>query len=73
MAISEEKEEKNWDNHSLLFAATQASLNINPSKNLVSLGNLHVWPGCSWSLGTLMAAVWDCQMAAPYSCVACLC
>lgn len=75
MAVSEEEEEKNWDkikglfsspinweqmiNHSLLFAATRASLTINPSKNLVSLGNLHVWPRCYWSLGTLMAATWS--------------
>lgn len=71
MTISEEEEEKNWDNkkalfsspikweqmisHSLLFAATGASLTINPSENLVSLGVLHVWPRCGWG----------CQMAAP--------
>lgn len=79
MAISEEEEEKNWDNKkglfsspikweqminlSLLFAATGASLTINPSKNPVSLGILHVWPRCGWS----------CQMAAPRGCVACFC
>lgn len=77
MAISEEEEEKSWDKkkglfsipikweqmikHSLLFAATGASLATDPSKTLVSLGILHVWPRCSW----------DCQMAVPH--VACFC
>lgn len=58
-------------NHSFLFEATRTSLTINPFKNHVFLGNLHVWPRCCWSLGMLMAAMcsMDCQMAAPYSCV----
>ena len=43
-------------NHSLLFAATGASLTINPFKSLVSLGDLCVWPGHCQSLGTLIAA-----------------
>lgn len=62
-------------NHSLLFAATGASLTINPFKSLVSLGDLCMWPGRCQSLGMLIAAARsvDCQTSVPYGSVACLC
>lgn len=82
VATSEEEEEKNWDTKKACsplpssrsrWSTTVSYLqphHINPSKNL-SLGNLHVWPGCSWSLGTLVAAV--CSVGLSDGCSLLLC